>query len=99
GRAQDYVRAREWYEKAAANGNATAMFNLGSLAAELHHHRVSAKDRMRHARCLPLRASTPALDISTSAGASEGPLCGGGGRFRGRITSLEPLDFCPSCRA
>ena len=31
---QDYVRAREWYEKAAANGNATAMLNLGQLYEE-----------------------------------------------------------------
>jgi TPR repeat protein len=28
---QDYVKAREWYEKAAAKDNATAMFNLGWL--------------------------------------------------------------------
>jgi TPR repeat protein len=29
GVAQDYAKAREWYEKAAANGNARAMNNLG----------------------------------------------------------------------
>jgi TPR repeat protein len=28
---QDYVKAREWYQKAAEAGNATAMFNLGLL--------------------------------------------------------------------
>jgi hypothetical protein len=27
------------------------------------------------------------------------PLCGGAASYRGRITSLEPLDFCPSCPA
>jgi tetratricopeptide (TPR) repeat protein len=32
--AQDYAKAREWYEKAAANGNATAMLNLGQLYEE-----------------------------------------------------------------
>jgi len=38
---------------------------IGSLAAELCH-RVSAKpDRMRCARCLPLRASKPWLNINT----------------------------------
>src|SRR6516165_9572572 len=31
GVAQDYVRAREWYEKAAAKDNASAMFNLALL--------------------------------------------------------------------
>src|SRR6516165_5155750 len=31
GVAQDYAKAREWYEKAAAKGDASAMFNLGSL--------------------------------------------------------------------
>ena len=36
GIAQDYVRAREWYEKAAANGNAIAMNNLGTLYAYGH---------------------------------------------------------------
>ena len=29
--AQDYVKAREWFEKAAAKGNAIAMFELGVL--------------------------------------------------------------------
>src|SRR6516225_7467030 len=33
GVAQDYAKAREWYEKAAANGNAIAMNNLGLLYA------------------------------------------------------------------
>jgi TPR repeat protein len=31
GVAQDYVKARDWYEKAAANGYANAMFSLGGL--------------------------------------------------------------------
>jgi predicted transcriptional regulator len=31
GAAQDYVKAREWYEKAAAEGSADAMCNLGVL--------------------------------------------------------------------
>ena len=31
GVAQDYAKAREWYEKAAAKGDAIAMFNLGLL--------------------------------------------------------------------
>jgi TPR repeat protein len=31
GVAQDYAKAREWYEKAAARGEATAMTNLGVL--------------------------------------------------------------------
>ena len=30
---QDYVKAREWYEKAAAQGNADAQFNLGLMYA------------------------------------------------------------------
>ena len=39
--------------------------NAGALAAELYR-RVSAKpDRMRRARCLPLRDSKPWLNIST----------------------------------
>ena len=29
--AQDYAKAREWYEKAADKGDANAMFNLGLL--------------------------------------------------------------------
>src|SRR6516162_1249453 len=33
GVAQDYAKARQWYEKAAANGNAIAMNNLGLLYA------------------------------------------------------------------
>jgi len=33
GVAQDYAKAREWYEKAAANDDASAMFNLGLLYA------------------------------------------------------------------
>jgi len=33
GVAQDYAKAREWYEKAAAEGNAAAMVNLGALYA------------------------------------------------------------------
>src|SRR5258707_11882861 len=33
GVAQDYVKAREWYEKAAGKGDATSMGNLGSLYA------------------------------------------------------------------
>src|SRR6516225_7070121 len=36
GVAQDYAKAREWYEKAAANGNAIAMNNLGTLYAYGH---------------------------------------------------------------
>jgi len=31
GVAQDYAKAREWYEKAAAKGEANAMANLGAL--------------------------------------------------------------------
>ena len=31
GVAQDYIKAREWFEKAAANDDASAMFNLGWL--------------------------------------------------------------------
>ena len=31
GVAQDYAMAREWYERAAANGDATAMYALGIL--------------------------------------------------------------------
>jgi len=31
---QDYARAREWYEKAAAQGNKEAQFNLGRLYAQ-----------------------------------------------------------------
>jgi TPR repeat protein len=31
GVAQDHTKAREWYEKAAAKGDASAMFNLGVL--------------------------------------------------------------------
>ena len=31
GVAQDYTQARQWYEKAAAAGNAQAMYNLGWL--------------------------------------------------------------------
>jgi TPR repeat protein len=31
GVAQDHAKAREWYEKAAAKGDASAMFNLGVL--------------------------------------------------------------------
>ena len=34
--AQDYAKAREWYEKAAAKGDASAMFNLGSLYKNGH---------------------------------------------------------------
>jgi len=34
GVAQDYAKAREWYEKAAAKGEATAMTNLGGLYAK-----------------------------------------------------------------
>ena len=30
---QDYAKAREWYEKAAANGSTDAMFSLGVLYA------------------------------------------------------------------
>jgi len=30
---QDYVMAREWYEKAAAQGNTDAKSNLGALYA------------------------------------------------------------------
>ena len=33
GVAQDYAKAREWYEKAAAKDNASAMINLGLLYA------------------------------------------------------------------
>ena len=36
GVAQDYAKAREWYEKAAAKGDASAMFNLGSLYKNGH---------------------------------------------------------------
>ena len=36
GVAQDYAKAREWYEKAAANGNAIAMNNLGTLYVYAH---------------------------------------------------------------
>ena len=31
GVAQDYAKAREWYEKAAANGSTDAMIDLGAL--------------------------------------------------------------------
>jgi len=34
GVAQDYAKAREWYEKAAAKGDAIAMSNLGGLCAD-----------------------------------------------------------------
>jgi tetratricopeptide (TPR) repeat protein len=39
--AKDYARAREWYEKAAAKGDATAMTNLGQL---YHYGRGVAQD-------------------------------------------------------
>jgi uncharacterized protein len=36
GVAQDYAKAREWYEKAAAKDNAYAMSNLGALFVNGH---------------------------------------------------------------
>ncbi len=36
GVAQDYAKAREWYEKAAANGESMAMLNLGVLYENGH---------------------------------------------------------------
>ena len=36
GVAQDYAKAREWYEKAAAKGDASAMVNLGLLYENGH---------------------------------------------------------------
>ena len=58
---QDYAKAREWYEKAAAKGDATAMINIGLLydngqgvaqdyvkAREWYEKAAAKGDRDRH---------------------------------------------------
>ena len=47
GGAQDYSKAREWYEKAAKQGNADAQFNLGFLYDEGQGVEQSDSDAMR----------------------------------------------------
>ena len=57
GVAQDYAKAREWYEKAAANGNAIAMNNLGTLYAYLTAWRRTTPRRASGTRRPPPTAT------------------------------------------